>query len=76
MEKATELYNLYGWGIDHNEFIKDITAALKGAREEGRKAGLEEGAKIMEQYGCSACDHFDHDASPTIIQAVKERDIK
>jgi hypothetical protein len=39
--------------------------------ERGFAEGIERAAKLMEDYGCTACDHFDHDASPQVIRSIR-----
>lgn len=55
-----------------SRIIYAIEKEIEQAREQAREQALEEAAKFMEDYGCTACNHFDHDGSPDLIRALKK----
>lgn len=65
-----------GFSAGDNCTAESVKKAFDQGRAEGYDAGFNEAvdraAKFMEQYGCTACNHFvDHDASPEIIRQLK-----
>jgi Uri superfamily endonuclease len=54
---------------------KCTEGSIRVAYEAGFNDAIEKAAKVVEQYGCSDCDHYcdhaDYDALPSVIRQLK-----
>lgn len=53
------------------ETQREAELHIKSALQKVWNEAIEGSAKFMEEYGCSACDHFHHDNSPDLLRDLK-----